>query len=267
MPEATISSITIGIPKYSHLEPETFNSIQALRQTVKGANLFLEQITSSCLPVGRNTLLKKCLENKSEIFVGFDADISFTPEQFLKAVAVFLEVNNFIDVLFCSYEPKGHSDIHCAGKFHEGFSGDVNKNAYVPKSAKGLIYDIDWAGSGFFIIGAETIRELEGELFCSPRITTHEGKSRVIPEDVGACVLLKELGFRIALDADNVMQHHVRPEEHWIKTREDVKRLTLPDHTVAHLINSLMQLPNNADVEVLRSIKLQIEQQNYKHVG
>lgn len=258
-----VTSITIGIPKYSHLEPETANSIKALEKALAGKiKIFVEEHVSACLPVARNSLMQKCLVNKSEIFVGFDADTSFTVEQFAKAVDNF-EANPDVEVMFASYIPKGYTDVYGAGNFHSMSPGDIDTDAFVKAKDVGIVTDIDWAGSNFFITSATTIQKFEGEGFYSPRIRKKDGKMKVIAEDIGFCLLLKEMGISFALDTSVIMANNYRPEEVWVKERSRLVRLTLPMNVVPLILKSFEDLAHKVAVPLIQTVEHQVIAQTY----
>ncbi len=259
-----ITSITIGIPKYSHLEPETANSIKELEKALSGKiNVKVEEHVSACLPQARNSLMQKCLDNQSELFVGFDADTSFTPQQFAKAVDDF-ESHPEIEVMFSAYIPKGFEDVYAAGKFHSQFPGDIDENSFVKAEDQGVLEDINWAGSNFFILTADTIRKFKAEGFYSPRVERKDGSVKVIAEDIGFCILLKELNIPFAVNTSVVMGNNFRPEETWIKERSSLCRLTFPLEVVPTVIKSFDELKHKVAVPLIKSIKEQLQAQLYQ---
>lgn len=258
-----ITSITIGIPKYSHLEPETANSIKELEKALAGKiNVKVEEHVSACLPQARNSLMQKCLDNHSELFVGFDADTSFTPQQFAKAVDDF-ESHPEIEVMFSAYVPKGFEDVYGAGKFHSQFPGDIDENSFVKAEDQGVLEDINWAGSNFFILTADTIRKFKAEGFYSPRIERKDGSVKVIAEDIGFCCLLKELDIPFAVNTSVVMQNNFRPEETWIRERSRLVRITLPTIVVPTVLKSFEELSYKIATTLIESVKQQVAVQTY----
>ena len=205
--------IKICVPYYNVIEEETQQGIYDLLDSEE-INCALLTVQGTNIANARNKLVN---EDKSDLMIqklddGFthylfiDADVVVTP----KAIKRLLDLD--LDVVSAVYKSREQSDTFTAGIFAKNENGEFIDALKFKSDSTGLM-EADWVGGGCLLVKKEVLENTPYPWFHYPvKEITKNGNihRKLIFEDIGFCMNVKDAGYRIYVDCDTEVKHLAR---------------------------------------------------------
>ena len=217
--------IKICVPYYNLIEEKTQQGIYDLLDSDE-INCALLSIQGTNIANTRNTLIN---ENKSDLkfqkiddsfthYLFIDADIVPTVE----AIQKLLDFD--LDIVSAAYKSREQSYSFVGGIFKKDDNGNFRDALKLKSDSKGLM-EVDWVGGGCILIKKEVFENTPYPWFYYPvkeiniNGTIHR---KLIYEDVGFCMNVKDAGYKIYIDCDIEVEHLARNYNNDIVTNQEL---------------------------------------------
>ena len=205
--------IKICVPYYNVIEEETQQAIYDLLDSEE-INCAYLSIQGTNIANARNFLIN---EGKSDLvyqkvntdfthFLFLDADVVPTIETIKKLLSYDL------DVVSAAYQSREQSYTFVGGIFHKNENGDFLDALKLKSDSKGLM-EVDWVGGGCLLIKKEVFEKVAFPWFRYPVVELSKNgntHAKLVFEDVGFCMNLKDHGVKIYMDCDSKVTHLAR---------------------------------------------------------
>jgi hypothetical protein len=241
--------VLIGIPYFDRIEKGCEQSIFALLKDQELAKQFSFTFTkaqSALPPRGRNQLFNSIKEH--DYFLGVDADIKFTPQDFLSLY------NRKKKIVFGAYKLKTR-DVYDCGGFNPQYSGVIDVR--LPINSTGLI-KVDWAGTGFFLAQTSLIQNIGKPWFTCPVIKTPDSELDIASEDIAFCMKLTEHKVDIYVDCDVSIEHLIREDEVHLLLRQGIIPMHFTQPHLKSIVKAIKKLPYEEAEPIIISIEKQL---------
>jgi hypothetical protein len=210
--------IRVGLPVYSinDIMPQCAESIKKLEAS-KLKKYSFEVVTSAggssvhlrnfCVTKGIIKRTQK-LSDQFDFYLSIDRDVQFEIENVVRAVELLREGVPGVQklgVVGAAYSPKANfRDRIYAGVYHEikGFSPPDKWLAFCSSGVK----IVDWVGTGFMLIDAKVFDQMKFPYFQVYPVPVKD-EVHYITEDIGICLDIAKMGYKIAVDCNNRISH------------------------------------------------------------
>ena len=194
-----MSKIFIGVVHHSGITTHCADSIVRLRR-LPGFGFVYKGITGCEISTARNMMIDEYLKTDCDYFLGVDADIGFSPADFLSLHS------RDLPIVFGAFKYRNNSmpGFYACGHYEKGHCGEVSTR--VSTDTKGVVA-CDWSGAAFWLAKRETLAAINGAWFYQPIYTTKTGQTKVMPETGGFCKNLTEKKYKILVDCDINLIH------------------------------------------------------------
>lgn len=206
--------IKICVPYYNLIEEQTQQGIFDLLDSEE-INCALLSIQGTNIANTRNTLVN---ENKSDLkhqkldsafthYLFIDADVVPTVD----VVQKLLEYD--LDIVSAAYKSREQGYSYVGGVFKKTEDGEFRDALKLKSDSTGLM-EVDWVGGGCLLIKKQVFENTPYPWFYYPvkEIVDKKGNihRKIIFEDVGFCMNVKEAGYKIYMDCDSEVRHLAR---------------------------------------------------------
>jgi len=205
--------IKICVPYYNVIEEESQQAIYDLLDS-KEINCALLSIQGTNIAQSRNRLVN---EDKSDLMFQ-KIDTPFTHYLFLDAdvvptVKVIKKLLSYdLDIVSASYVSREQGYTFVGGIFDKTDKGEFKDALKFKSDSKGLM-EADWVGAGCLLVKKEVFENTSYPWFYYPVKEIHKNGNihrRIVFEDVGFCMNVKEAGYKIFIDCDCTVKHLAR---------------------------------------------------------
>ncbi len=217
--------IKICVPYYNVIEEQTQQGIYDLLDSdeidcallsLQGTNI--ANTRNTLVNNGKSDLEFQTLPDSFTHYLFVDADTVPTLEIVTKLLSYDL------DVVSAAYKSREQSYSYVGGLFEYTDDGEFKDALKLKTDSVGLM-EVDWVGAGCLLIKKEVFEHTPYPWFNYPimEITKNGNKhKRIIYEDVGLCMTLKQAGFKIFMDCDSEAKHLARNYNNDIVTDQEV---------------------------------------------
>ena len=205
--------IKICTPYYNVIEEEVQQSIYSLLDSDR-VNCAWKAIQGTNIANARNYLVND--GNSDRMYQELDTD--FTHFLFLDSDIIITEyqleklINYDLDVVSMAYKSREHEYTYVGGLFKYNEKGDFLDALKLKSDSTGLM-EVDWVGAGCLLVKKDVFADIEYPWFHYPVVSMVKDEvthSKLIYEDVGFCMNLKDNDYRVYIDCDNEVKHLAR---------------------------------------------------------
>ena len=216
--------IKICVPYYNVIEESTQQGIYDLLDSEE-INCALMSIQGTNIANARNTLVNnnrsdleyQTLQDDFTHYLFIDSDVVPT----VKAIENLLEYD--LDIVSAAYKSREQGYSFVGGLFKHTEDGYF-KDALKLKSDSTGLMEVDWVGGGCVLVKKEVFEKTPYPWFRYPiKEIVKDGRvhKKLIYEDVGFCMNVKEAGFKIYMDCDTTVKHLARNYNNDIVTDQE----------------------------------------------
>lgn len=181
---------------------------------------------------GKSDLEYQKLKDKFTHYLFIDSDIEVKVEDIKRLL------NYNLDIISAVYKSRESEYCYVGGLFKRDKNGIID--ALKMKTDSEGLMEVDWVGAGCLLIKKKVLENLPFPWFRYPIIEKYKNGNKhckLIFEDVGFCISLKEYGFKIWLDCDTEVKHLARTYE-----TDNTNELELLFRNVTDDTNKMFQL-------------------------
>lgn len=205
--------IKICVPYYNVIEEKTQQGIFDLLDsdeiscallTLQGTNIAYTR--NRLVNEDRSDLMYQKLDDNFTHYLFIDADVVPTVDAIKKLISYDL------DVVSAAYKSREQSHTYTAGVFSKTENGEFKDALKLQSDSEGLM-EVDWVGGGCLLVKKEVLEKTPFPWFNYPiaQITKNGNVHRkLIFEDLGFCMNVKDAGFKIYVDCDTEVTHLAR---------------------------------------------------------
>ena len=205
--------IKICVPYYNVIEEATQQGIYDLLDSEE-INCALLSIQGTNIATTRNFLVN---ENKSDAkyqkidddfthYLFVDADVVPTIDVVKRLLSLDL------DIVSAAYKSREQGYSFVGGVFRVNDDGVVMNALKLKSDSEGLM-EVDWVGGGCVLIKKKVFEKTPFPWFNYPIVEVEKNGQlhrKLIYEDVGFCMNVKEAGFKVYIDCDTQVKHLAR---------------------------------------------------------
>jgi GT2 family glycosyltransferase len=217
--------IKICVPYYNVIEEHTQQGIYNLLDSTE-INCALLSLQGTNIANTRNILIN---DNKSDSkyqkldggfshYLFVDADVIPT----IDAIQTLLDYD--LDIVSAAYKSREQEYSFVGGVFSHDMDGNFTDALKLKSDSEGLM-EVDWVGGGCVLIKKEVFENTPFPWFHYPvKEITVDGNihRKLIFEDVGFCMNVKESGYKIYIDCDTEVKHLARNYNNDIVTNQEL---------------------------------------------
>jgi len=205
--------IKICVPYYNIIEEETQQGIYDLLDseeincallTIQGTNI--AQARNRLINEDKSDLIFQKLNDNFTHYLFIDADVVPTVD----AIKNLLDLD--LDIVSAAYKSREQNYTFTAGVFSKTENGEFQDALKFKSDSEGLM-EADWVGGGCLLVKKEVFENTPYPWFFYPVKEIHKNGNihrRIVYEDVGFCMNVKEFGYRIYVDCDTEVKHLAR---------------------------------------------------------
>lgn len=254
--------IKICVPYYNVIEEETQQAIYNLLDSeeincaylsIQGTNI--ANARNTMVNDGRSDLKYQKIDSDFTHILFLDADVVPT----ISDIKKLLELD--LDAVSAAYKSREQGYSLVGGLFRYNDAGEFTNALKLKSDSEGLM-EVDWVGGGCFLVKKEVFERVAFPWFYYPVVEiTNNGNShqKLIYEDVGFCMNLKDHGVKIYMDCDTQVKHLARNYNSNIVTDREALFKNINDD-----MNKMFQLIRGLSYEMS---SLEEELKKYKDRG
>jgi hypothetical protein len=204
-----VLKIRVGLPSYDgNILPQTIDTINKLIDCKKW-DIDFRKVLGTYVCKARNAAVTLDLSHKKkqkydwDYFLSMDADMTFSPENVERLIALDL------DIVSMGYQGRAGLSANRIVSGHWNPPGDIpglsNFECWFPVWDTGL-KEADWCGMGACLIKKKVFETMEHPYF-RHIIVEHGDCANEISEDMSFCIGAKAAGFKIWVDLNNRAGH------------------------------------------------------------
>ena len=134
-----------------------------------------------------------------------DADIEFAPED------VIALMKHKLPIVSGAYLYRNNTKVFAGGMYYEGIQGLVHPDLFLSAESTGL-NKVDWVPGGFMLAERQVLQAMAAPWFRHGVVEWYQGGRALsveMPEDVGFCTNARYHGFKVFMDCDTKVIHHI----------------------------------------------------------
>lgn len=205
--------IKICVPYYNIIEEDTQQAIYDLLDseeincaymTIQGTNI--ANARNIMVNDGKSDMKYQTIDSEYTHILFLDADVVPTVDD----IKTLLEYD--VDVVSASYQSREQGYSLVGGLFKYDDNGDFTNALKLKSDSEGLM-EVDWVGGGCILIKTKVFEQVSFPWFHYPVVSIERNGNihqKLVYEDVGFCMNLKEHGVKIYMDCDTRVKHLAR---------------------------------------------------------
>ena len=205
--------VKICTPYYNLIEEETQQAIYDLLDS-KTFNCAWKTVQGTNIANARNYLVNDGLSDRTyqELQSNFTHYLFIDSDVVVKERQIKQMMSYDLDVVSLAYKSREQSYSYVGGIYSKDDGGNFI-DALKFKSDMAGLCEVDWVGGGCLLVKKEVFEHIKYPWFHYPVVHLDvDGieHSKLIYEDIGFCMNVKDSGYKIYMDCDNEAKHLAR---------------------------------------------------------